>query len=55
MGNTFGSTRWLEEKGICGKVVLVRGEFTVADELTASLIFELDDDAVGNQVLCGWW
>ena len=46
----------LEEEGICGKVVLVRVEFMVADKLTTGLILELDNDVqVRNQVLSGWW
>ena len=55
MGNTFKSNRGLEEEGMCGEVVLVRVEFTIADELIAGLILELDVDVVENQVLCGWW
>ena len=55
MRNTFESNHGLKEEGLCGKVVLVRVEFTVADELIAGLILKLDDGVAGNQVLCGWW
>ena len=55
VGNTFESNHRLEEEGICGKVALVGVKFTVADQLTASLILELDDNVVGNQALCRWW
>jgi hypothetical protein len=55
VGNTFESNRRLEEEGICRKVVLVRIEFMVADELTASQILEPDNNVIGNQALCRWW
>lgn len=42
-----------EDEGICGEVVRI--EFRVADEVTAGLVLELDDDVVGELVLCGWW
>jgi len=59
VGNTFESNRGLEEEGsggTCGEVVvLVRIEFKVADKVTAGLVLELDDDVVGELVLCRWW
>ena len=55
VGNTFESNRGLEVEGMCGGVVAVRIEFRVADEGTAALILELDDDAVGELMLREWW
>jgi len=40
----------IKKEGICGEVVRI--EFGVADEVTAVLVLELDDD-VGELVLCG--
>ena len=54
VGNTE-SNRGLEDEGMCGEVVVVRIELRVADEVTAGVILELDDDIVGELVLCGWW
>jgi hypothetical protein len=56
VGNTE-SNRELEEEGMWGEVVVVSVELSVADEVTAGVILELDDDAVvvGELVLCGRW
>ena len=54
VGNTE-SNGGLEDEGMCGEVVVVRIELRVADEVTAGVILELDDDIVGELVLCGWW
>jgi len=47
--NTFESNRGLEEEGMCGKVVVVRIDSKVEDEITAGLILELGRELV----LCG--
>ena len=52
VGNTFESNRGLEEEGMCREVAVVRIEFGIADEGTAGLILELDDDIVGRLILC---
>jgi hypothetical protein len=57
VGNTE-SNRGLEEEGMWGEVVVVSMELSVADEVTAGVIRELDDDdvVVGELVLFGrWW
>ena len=54
VGNTE-SNRGLEDEGMCGEVVVVRIELRVADEVTAGVILEFDDDIVGELLLCGWW
>ena len=44
----------IKKEGMCGEVVIVvRIEFRVADEVTAVLVLELDDNVVGGLVLCG--
>lgn len=55
MGNKAESNRGLEEEGMCGEVVVVSMELSVADEVTAGVILELDDDMVGELGLCGWY
>ena len=54
-GNIFELGRWLKEEGTCGEVAVVRIEFKVADDGTAGLILELEDDVVGELILCEWW
>jgi len=45
--------RGRKEEGMCGEVVRI--EFRVAGKVTAGLVLELDDNVVGELVLCGWW
>jgi len=44
-----------KRKECAREVVVPRIKFIVADEGIADLILELDDDVIGEMVLCEWW